>query len=103
MIQCNSRDAVRVAMMPVSIATPLAPAYAFGKESTDNEATTLDRIEVTGSRIKRADIETSQPVFSLSRDDITAQGLTSVGDVIQNLTANGSTLNTTVNNGGNGE
>ena len=67
------------------------------------EATTLDRIEVTGSRIKRADIETSQPIFSLSRDDIAAQGLTSVGDVIQNITANGSTLNTTFNNGGNGD
>ncbi|MEG3792726.1 TonB-dependent receptor plug domain-containing protein, partial [Lysobacter sp. CCNWLW3] len=58
---------------------------------------------VTGSRIKRADIETSQPIFSLSREDITAQGLTSVGDVIQNITANGSTLNSTFNNGGNGE
>ena len=46
---------------------------------------------MTGSRIKRADIETSQPIFSLSRDDISAQGLTSVGDVIQNITANGST------------
>jgi iron complex outermembrane receptor protein len=69
----------------------------------EKEATTLDRIEVTGSRIKRTDIETSQPVFSLSRDEITAQGLTSVGDVIQNITANGSTLNTTMNNGGNGE
>jgi iron complex outermembrane receptor protein len=67
------------------------------------EATTLDRIEVTGSRIKRADIETSQPIFSLSRDDIAAQGLTSVGDVIQNITANGSTLNTSFNNGGNGD
>ena len=32
-----------------------------------------------------------------------AQGLTSVGDVIQNITANGSTLNTTFNNGGNGD
>ncbi|MFC5571607.1 TonB-dependent receptor plug domain-containing protein, partial [Lysobacter yangpyeongensis] len=69
----------------------------------EKEATTLERIEVTGSRIKRTDIETSQPVFSLSRDDIQAQGLTSVGDVIQNITSNGSTLNTTMNNGGNGE
>ena len=63
----------------------------------------LDRITVTGSRIKRTDVETSQPVFSLAREDIQAQGLTSVGDVIQNITANGSTLNTTFNNGGNGE
>jgi iron complex outermembrane recepter protein len=81
------------------------PAFAqdAAPAPQEKEATTLDRIEVTGSRIKRTDIETSQPVFSLSRDDIQAQGLTSVGDVIQNITANGSTLNTTMNNGGNGE
>ncbi|WP_462116771.1 TonB-dependent receptor plug domain-containing protein, partial [Lysobacter xanthus] len=40
---------------------------------------------------------------SLNREEIQAQGLTSVGDVIQNIAANGSTLNTTFNNGGNGE
>ncbi|WP_460710925.1 TonB-dependent receptor domain-containing protein [Lysobacter terrae] len=80
------------------------PAFAQdAAQPQDKEATTLERIEVTGSRIKRTDIETSQPVFSLSRDEIQAQGLTSVGDVIQNITANGSTLNTTMNNGGNGE
>ncbi|WP_462116754.1 TonB-dependent receptor plug domain-containing protein, partial [Lysobacter xanthus] len=40
---------------------------------------------------------------SLNREEIQAQGLTSVGDVIQNIAANGSALNTTFNNGGNGE
>jgi outer membrane receptor protein involved in Fe transport len=62
-----------------------------------------ERIEIVGTRIKRTEAETSQPIFTLSREDIIAQGLTSVGDVIQNLTTNGSTLNTTFNNGGNGE
>jgi len=99
----NLRTAVRAGMLPAGIAIALAPAMAGAQESTDTGATTLDRIEVTGSRIKRADIETSQPIFSLSREDISAQGLTSIGDVIQNLTAGGSALNTTVNNGGNGE
>lgn len=67
------------------------------------ETTELSKVLVTGSRIRRVDAETSQPVFSVSRADIDAQGLTSIGDVIQNLTANGSALNTTFNNGGNGE
>ncbi|MDX2299461.1 MAG: Plug domain-containing protein, partial [Xanthomonadaceae bacterium] len=67
------------------------------------ETTELSKVLVTGSRIRRVDAETSQPVFSVSRADIDAQGLTSIGDVIQNLTANGSTLNSTFNNGGNGE
>jgi iron complex outermembrane receptor protein len=93
-------------LLPASIALALAPAFAGAQEATPapaENATTLDRIEVTGSRIKRTDIETSQPVFSLTREDIAAQGLTSVGDVIQNITSNGSTLNSTFNNGGNGE
>ncbi|SFK38692.1 TonB-dependent receptor domain-containing protein [Lysobacter sp. cf310] len=95
------REAITFALA-VGATAAAGTGVAFAQE-TEKEATTLDRIEVTGSRIKRADIETSQPIFSLSREDITAQGLTSVGDVIQNITANGSTLNSTFNNGGNGE
>lgn len=95
------RDAITFALA-VGATAAAGTGVAFAQEG-DQEATTLDRIEVTGSRIKRTDIETSQPIFSLSREDIAAQGLTSVGDVIQNISANGSTLNTTMNNGGNGE
>ncbi|WP_425600230.1 TonB-dependent receptor domain-containing protein [Lysobacter arenosi] len=90
-------------MLPAGIAIALTPAFASAQENSGKDATTLDKIEVTGSRIKRVDIETSQPVFSLSRDDIAAQGLTSVGDVIQNITSATSALNSTNNNGGNGE
>ncbi len=88
-----------------TLATAQAQDAAPTPAGTDasGEPVQLDHLTVTGSRIKRADVETSQPVFSLSREDIQAQGLTSVGDVIQNLSANGSTLNTTFNNGGNGE
>ena len=89
------RDAISLALV-ISATTTGA---AFAQEAT----TTLDKVEVTGSRIKRTDVETSQPVFSLTREDIQAQGLTSIGDVIQNLTSNGTALNTTYNNGGNGE
>jgi iron complex outermembrane receptor protein len=99
----NLRARLRFGALPAAIAVSLMPTLAGAQEAGEKEATNLDRIEVTGSRIKRADIETSQPVFSLSRDDIAAQGLTSVGDVIQNLTANGSALNSTFNNGGTGE
>ncbi len=101
------RDAIKFALavgattlvgMGSALAQDAAPAPAPAQE-----ATTLDRVQVTGSRIKRTEIETSQPIFSLNREEIQAQGLTSVGDVLQNLTANGSTLNSTYNNGGNGE
>ena len=95
--------AIRRAMLATVALSAASSAFAQDQASEQTETTTLDRIEVTGSRIKRTDVETSQPILSLSREDIQAQGLTSVGDVIQNITANGSTLNTTMNNGGNGE
>ncbi|MBA2238525.1 MAG: Plug domain-containing protein, partial [Lysobacter sp.] len=100
------RDAIKFALA-VGATAAVGTGVAFAQDATpapaEQEATTLDRIQVTGSRIRRTDIETSQPVFTLSREDITSQGLTSVGDVIQNITTSGSTLNSTFNNGGNGE
>ena len=66
------------------------------------ETTNLDRISVTGSRIKSTDIETSQPVLSLTRADIDKQGVTSVADILQRVAANGAALNRTFNNGGDG-
>jgi len=81
-----------------------APAVAQDNTGTsDGDATELTKVVVTGSRIRKVDAETSAPVFTLDRADIEAQGLTSIGDVIQNLTSNGTALNTTFNNGGNGE
>lgn len=95
------RDAIKVALV-LGTSASMGTGVAMAQDAPA-DATTLDRVEVTGSRIKRAELETSQPVFSLNREEIQAQGLTSVGDVIQNLTANGSALNSTFNNGGNGE
>ncbi|ROU04717.1 TonB-dependent receptor [Lysobacter enzymogenes] len=95
------RDAITFALAVGS--TALIGTGAAYAQNAEKEATTLDRVEVTGSRIKRADIETSQPVFSMSRVQIEQQGLTSVGDILQNISTNGSALNSTYNNGGNGE
>ena len=59
---------------------------AIAQES--NDATTLDRIEVTGSRIKRADIEGALPVTVITREDIDLSGRTTVADVLQSSTFN---------------
>ncbi|MET3931592.1 iron complex outermembrane receptor protein [Lysobacter sp. OAE881] len=98
----NLRTAMRVGMLPAGIAIALAPAFAVAQEGGEQQATTLDRIEVTGSRIKRADVETSQPIFTLSRAEIQKQGVTSVADVLQRISSNGAALNSTFNNGGDG-
>ncbi len=65
------------------------------------DETVLERVEVTGSRIKKAEIEGQTPVLTLTAEDLRASGLTSVGDVIQRLTGSGSALNTRFNSSGN--
>ena len=56
-------------------AAVVAPA-AFAQDATeDAEAKTLDRIEVTGSRLKRADIEGAVPVIVIDRASIDASGV----------------------------
>lgn len=62
----------------------------------------LARVEVVGSRIKRVDVETAQPVLVLERAQIDRSGLISVGELLQQLTVHGAALNTNVNNGGDG-
>ena len=66
-------------------AASLATGNAFAQEaaSSDTEAKTLDRIEVTGSRLKRADIEGAVPVTVIDRAAIDASGRVSVADVLR--------------------
>lgn len=71
---------VRLAMMVGAASTALPVTYAF---AADEEAGEVERIEVTGSRIKRADLETNQPVTVISAEDITASGMTNIGDFLQ--------------------
>ena len=83
------RAVMRAGLLPAGIAMVLTPMMASAQEG-EKDATTLDKIEVTGSRIRGADMETQQPVITLSRQSIERQGFTSVADVLQNLTSVGS-------------
>jgi iron complex outermembrane receptor protein len=49
----------------------------------------MQRIEVTGSRIRAADLETSQPVQVMTQDQIQKSGLVTVGDILNNLSSAG--------------
>lgn len=80
--------AVRLGLLPAGIAIALTPAFASAQDAAAG-ATTLDRLEVTGSRIRSVDVETAQPVFTVSSEDIKRSGLVSVGDILQNLTVSG--------------
>ena len=82
------RDAISFAL--VGATTLLTTGAAFAQEATETTATNLDRIEVTGSRIRQSDVETAQPVFTISRADIEKQGFSSVADILQNMATTGS-------------
>ncbi|HBG88871.1 MAG TPA: TonB-dependent receptor [Stenotrophomonas sp.] len=80
---------MRLGLLPAGIALALTPAFASAQEAASG-TTDLDRISVTGSRIRSANMETAQPVIALQRADIEKQGFTSVADIVQNLAATGS-------------
>lgn len=80
--------AVRLGMLPAGIALALSPSFASAQEAAAG-TTDLDRISVTGSRIRAANVETQQPVLTLSRESLEKQGFNSVADVLNNLTSAG--------------
>lgn len=101
-IQPLSR-AVRQALLPVSaVALVFSAGTVAAQESPrEDQPVTLDRIEVTGSRIKRADTETASPVFTIDRQTIEDSGAVTVGDFLQRTPAiAGAATNPQVNNGG---
>ena len=51
----------------------------------DGSQREVEEIIVTGSRIKRADLDSASPVTVLDREDILAQGITDVGNLIQRM------------------
>jgi len=71
------------------------------QEPRGDDAQRLEAIQVTGSRIRKAEIEGQSPVQVISSADIEATGLGSIGDVIQRLSVSGSSLNTKFNSAGN--
>lgn len=76
----NMRGAMCVALCLAFTSTP-----AVAEDEVEDASTGIEqRVLVTGSRIKRIDIETV-PVTVISRDDIRAAGLQNVGDVLRNL------------------
>ncbi len=62
---------------------------------------TLETVTVTGSLIRRVDVETASPVVTIDRAAIQATGKLTLGDLVQQLPAmTGGAVNPQVNNGG---
>ena len=58
----------------------------------------LDRVEVTGSNIKRTDTEGANPVQVITRQEIERSGQPTVADLIRTISANTQSLNETFTN-----
>jgi iron complex outermembrane recepter protein len=82
------RDAISFALA-VGAVSAVGTGTVFAQEAGRTETTTLDRIEVTGSRIRQVDVENAAPVLTISRADIEKQGFQSVADILQNISAVG--------------
>jgi outer membrane receptor protein involved in Fe transport len=92
-------SAVRLALL--GVATTTGVAYAQTATTTDQKSQALETIVVTGSNIRRVDIETANPVVTIDRAQIQASGKVNIGDLIQDLPSiAGNAMNPQVNNGG---
>ena len=60
----------------------------------------LERVEITGSRIKRVDAESAAPVQTITREDIERTGKTSIQEILRTVTADSNgTIPTSFTNG----
>lgn len=81
-------NAVRLAMMFGAVSTAALSTSVMAAEEEEDQAKKVERIEVTGSRIKRTDMEGSLPVSTIDRADIDMSGQISVSDLLRGTTFN---------------
>ena len=83
------------------VAMGLLTSQAFAQDAQDQGDQKLETITVTGSNIRRVDIETSNPVITIDRAAIQKSGKLTLGDLVQQLPAvTGPNTNPQVNNSG---
>jgi iron complex outermembrane recepter protein len=61
---------------------------AVGVAQAQTQSQQVEKIEVTGSNIKRIDVETVAPVTVITRDQIERSGQITVGELLRNIPAN---------------
>jgi iron complex outermembrane recepter protein len=84
--QPNAWSLLRAFSMSMAI---LLPAFSWSQsDDQDDELEELEEFTVTGSRIKRLDNVTVNPVVLLDRESLDATGFSTVGDAIRSLPFN---------------
>ena len=105
----NLRQAIGLALGTAGAAASMGLSSVAGAaEPADTGPTapassdvTLSEVVVTGSRIRRVDAETANPVLVIDQKTIAESGLTQIGDLVQRIPSiSGNGTNPNVNNGG---
>lgn len=78
----------------LAISTLLLTSYAYAEEKSKD----VERIEVTGSRIKRTDVEGPSPVQSIGRAEIDRSGFQNLQQILERMPVAGSGTFSTRNN-----
>ncbi|MDC8011311.1 TonB-dependent receptor domain-containing protein [Tahibacter soli] len=100
----NSNELLRAVRYALYVGTTaavgLSAAPVFAQDAGEN-TDKLETIVVTGSRIRRVDLETSSPVFVIDKSAIEKTGKVTIGDLLQEAPSiAGAATNPSVNNGG---
>jgi outer membrane receptor protein involved in Fe transport len=95
------RAAVRFGLM-TGAAVAAAGYAATASAANANSPAKLHKVTVTGTHIKRTNIETAQPITRISRQQIQRSGYTNIGDFLGRLTFSGSHGNSAGFYGGGG-
>jgi len=99
------RNAIRFALTAGAGAVASLGAQQAGAQTapaakaTDSQV--LEEVVVTGSRIRRVDQETANPVITITHETIEQSGIANVGDLVARLpSVAGAAINPATNNGG---
>ena len=80
---------LKFAQHPLSLALTAAlvstAAPAFAQNSASDDATELDKVSVTGSRIARTGFVTPSPVTAISAEEIRSTGAINIGELMNKL------------------
>lgn len=76
----------------LALVSGFCPAIAAAQDSDTQDqqvdVTSLDKVTVTGSRIKRTEIETVDPIQVFTAEDLEKQGYSTLYDALSNLSVN---------------
>jgi iron complex outermembrane receptor protein len=67
----------------------IAMGFAFAQPAMAQQAQQLEKVEITGSAIKRIDAESALPVTVITKEEIRRSGATTAADLINNMVVGG--------------